>query len=317
MIKISVLVISYNAERTIARCLESILRQSFADFELVIINDGSTDATLDTIKYYANADSRILVSSRENRGVATSRQEAIDMARGEYSIFVDSDDWVEPTFLETLYSKACESNSDIVMCDMIVEQSGKSEYMSEKPLALDSDVILGQMLRQLHGSLCNKLISMELYRRTGVRFLPDLNCCEDQYVVMALLHHNAKVSHVGKALYHYDKGINEASITNNWLDFPVDRRIRFIKSIEPFIITDYQRRCYYTYIAAVAYTATASPKSACPNYRKMFADYADQIMKADLPRYKKWIPYLRLKGIVIPTRMVKLLRKYTQRLKLR
>lgn len=307
---ISVIVVAYNAEKSISRTIDSIINQTYRDFELIIINDGSTDKTLDIINDYAKKDNRIIKISRTNLGVVQSRQEGLDLSRGEYSIFVDADDWVESDFLESLYCTAIASKSDMVICDMQVEYAYKTEYLSQTPKELKSDVILGQMLRELHGSLCNKLIAKSVYLRTGVRFLPDLNCCEDQYVVIALLSNNIKVSYCNKALYHYDKTINNDSITNKWLDFPVYKRIQFIKSVKQFINTDFQKFCYNNYIGAVAYTATASSRIACPNYKELFQEYKPQIMSANIPRYKKIICLLRLKGINIPVRLIKHLRLY-------
>lgn len=310
---ISVIVISYNAERTIARCIDSILGQTYRDFELIIINDGSSDGTVDIIRKYSEVDSRIRIHSRSNKGVAYTRQEGLDMAVGEYSIFVDADDWVEPDFLESLYRRAVTSEADMVMCDMLVERRNKTEYLSERPKSLDAALLLGQMINELHGSLCNKLISKDAYLRTGTRFLPDLDCCEDQYVVIALLSKNISVSYIDRALYHYDKTANEASITNNWLDFPVKKRVHFIKSIEPYVVSEYQRQCYSNYIGAVAYTATASSRAACPNYRELFGELLPYIKQAQIPAHKKIISCLRLMGIVVPTRLVKLTRRYFQK----
>lgn len=305
---ISVIVVAYNAELSIARTLDSIINQTYKNFELIIINDGSIDKTWDVINDYAKKDNRIIKISRANLGVVQSRQEGLDLSKGEYSIFVDADDWLESDFLESLYSNAVTYGADMVICDMQVEYADKTEYLSQTPKELKSDVILGQMLKELHGSLCNKLISKSAYLRTGVRFLPDLNCCEDQYVIIALLSNNIKVSYCNKALYHYDKTINNDSITNKWLDFPVYKRVQFIKSIKQFIRTDFQKLCYNNYIGTVAYTATASSRMACPNYKELFREYQPQIMSANIPIYKKIICLLRLKGINIPVRLVKLLR---------
>lgn len=307
---ISVIVLAYNAERSIARCLDSIVKQTFKDFELIIIDDGSSDATLDIIRSYERLDKRIVVISRNNLGVAKSRQEGIDISRGKYSIFVDADDWVEPNFLESLYGCVHTSNSDIAICDMLVEYADRTEYLCQQPKDYDSQNVLGQMLEKLHGSLCNKLIAKSAYLRTGVRFLPGLNCCEDQYVVMALLSRNIIVAYCNQALYHYDKTINNNSITNNWLDFEVCKKVEFIKSIEPFICTEYQYQCFCNYIGRTAYTAVASSKNACPNYRELFDEYLPQIKQSNIPILKKIICYLRMKGIKLPIRIVKRIRRY-------
>lgn len=310
---ISVIIISYNAERTISRCIESVLNQSFTDFEVVVLNDGSTDNTMSIINEYAKIDSRIKPVTRENRGIAFSRQEALDLSTGEYTIFVDADDWVEPDYLEVLYSCARNKNVDIVICDFWVERRSKREYSCEQPKSLAPEMILGQILSDIHGSLWNKLILREAYARTGVRFLPGLNCCEDQFVIMALLSNNVSVAYVNKALYHYDK-TNEDSMTNNWLNYPVERRLYFINNIKPFIITDFQKRCYCDYIGRIAYNAVASPRKSCPNYKSIFKPLWPQIVQSTLPKHKKWICYLRMNGIVIPIRLVKLTRKYLHKL---
>ena len=307
---ISVIVIAYNAQDTISRCIDSILNQSYRDFELIIIDDGSTDGTLDVINSYSQSNYKIRVKTRNNKGVAYTRQEGLDMAIGQYSIFVDADDWVDSNFLESLLECAIASKAEMVICDMLVERANKDrEYLCERPKSLLSNVVLGQMISELHGSLCNKLVAQSAYTRTGVRFLPDLDCCEDQYVVMALLSKGISVAYLNKALYHYDK-TNESSITNNWLNFPVAKRVRFIKSITTLITDEEQKQYLDNYIGAVAYTATASPKSACPNYKELFQEFLPNIKKSQLPRYKRVICYLRLNGIVVPTRWVKMLRRY-------
>lgn len=307
---ISVIIVSYNAESSISRCIDSIINQTYQNFELIIINDGSTDKTLEIIDKYEIKDKRIIKISRENKGVANSRQEGLDISKGEYSIFVDSDDWVEPDFLESLLNCAIKDNADMVICDMLAEYCDKTEYMYQAPKSLNGDIILGQLLQGLHGSLCNKLISKKAYQSTGIRFLPNLNCCEDLYVVMALVSKGISVSYCNRALYHYDKTINNNSISNNWLDFDVSRRIEFIKSIESFIQTDYQRKCYDDYVGGVAYTATASSKTACPDYKGLFKEFLPQIRRANIPRFKKVICELRLNGIIIPTRIIKKIRLY-------
>ena len=109
MPKISVIVSVYNAISTIERCLNSILEQSFGDFELLIIDDGSTDGTEMICDDYAKMDSRVTVYHQENSGISASRELGIQMAKGKYSIHADSDDWMAKGMLEALYSKALSS----------------------------------------------------------------------------------------------------------------------------------------------------------------------------------------------------------------
>ena len=103
---VSVIVPVYNAERGIARCIESILNQSLRDIELILVDDGSSDRSGTICDEYAVKDARISVVHKANEGVAATRMVGINLAKGEYSIQVDADDWVEPTMLEELYQKA-------------------------------------------------------------------------------------------------------------------------------------------------------------------------------------------------------------------
>ena len=100
---ISIIIAVYNAERYIKRCLDSILNQTFNDFEVICINDGSSDDSRKIIKDYAQRDRRIVYIEQENKGVSATRQVGLDHAKGLYVIHVDPDDWVEPNFLELLY----------------------------------------------------------------------------------------------------------------------------------------------------------------------------------------------------------------------
>ena len=117
MPKVSIIVPVYKAEAYLHRCVDSILAQTFTDFELLLIDDGSPDRSGEICDEYAQKDSRIRVIHKENGGVSSARQRGLDEAVGEYTIHVDSDDWVEPNMLEELYKKAKQDDADIVICD--------------------------------------------------------------------------------------------------------------------------------------------------------------------------------------------------------
>lgn len=107
---ISVIVPVYNAEKYLHRCVDSILSQTFTDFEVLLINDGSTDTSGVICDEYAQKDARVRVFHKENGGVSSARNVGIKNMRGLYSIHVDSDDWVEPSYLKDLYSCAKVEN---------------------------------------------------------------------------------------------------------------------------------------------------------------------------------------------------------------
>lgn len=119
MPKISIIVPAYNEEKHIARCLDSILNQTFSDFEVLCIDDGSTDSTFDIIKKYSEADSRIIPFKNTGKGVSSARNLGLDNAKGEYIGFVDSDDFIQPQTYEFLLRAIIENNADMSVCNFI------------------------------------------------------------------------------------------------------------------------------------------------------------------------------------------------------
>lgn len=127
-IRISLIVPVYNGEKTIARCIDSILGQSMANLELIVIDDGSTDGTGDICRSYD--DARLVYRRKENGGVSTARNLGISMARGQYVGFVDADDYITPEMCEKMYLAGVESNADICVCDyeIIFSETKKETY---------------------------------------------------------------------------------------------------------------------------------------------------------------------------------------------
>lgn len=113
-IKVSVILPVYNVDQYLRECLDSVVNQTLNDIEIICINDGSTDNSLDILNEYADKDSRFIVLSQENQGQGVARNKGVELAKGKYIQFVDPDDWIEPNMLETLYNFAEEHNSQVV-----------------------------------------------------------------------------------------------------------------------------------------------------------------------------------------------------------
>lgn len=125
MIKYSIIVPAYNAASYISRCIDSILHQQYGEFEIFLINDGSTDGTLDICKRYEESDSRVHVLDKKNGGVNAARRYGLEYVKGEYVCFVDSDDWVSENWLDAVNREVVTKNADIVSYNYI--SSGKKE----------------------------------------------------------------------------------------------------------------------------------------------------------------------------------------------
>lgn len=223
--KISVIVPVYKAENYLHRCVDSLLAQTFQDFEILLIDDGSPDHSGEICDEYARKDKRVRVFHKENGGVSSARQCGMDNAVGEYTIHADPDDWVEPTMLEELYKKAKEENADMVICDFYEEREGKTIYVRQQPSSLDHETVLCELFQQLHGSCCNKLVRRACYNEFGVKFPVELSCCEDLYVNVCLASENIKITYLHEAFYHYDQNINSNSLVHRSLETLLQQEI--------------------------------------------------------------------------------------------
>ena len=128
---ISIIVAVYKAESCLRRCVDSLLAQTFQDYEILLVDDGSPDRSGEICDEYARKDNRVRVFHKENGGVASARQCGMNNARGEYVIHADPDDWVEPNMLEELYGKAKEENADVLICDTAGRLHNKKYLMDE------------------------------------------------------------------------------------------------------------------------------------------------------------------------------------------
>lgn len=210
---ISIIVAVYQAESYLHRCVESVFAQTIPDWELLLVDDGSTDNSAAICDEYALMDPRVRVFHLPHRGVSETRQCGLENARGEYSIHCDPDDWIEPNMLEIMLQKAQESHADLVMCDMSWDYPDHSEISIQKPAALDCDTILSEMYFHISSSVCNKLISMECIRKFNIRYPKDINYVEDLYVLLQLFCNPIRVDYVAMPLYHYDRYTNDRSLT--------------------------------------------------------------------------------------------------------
>lgn len=146
MPQISIIVPVYKAEAYLHRCVDSILAQTFTDFELLLIDDGSPDKSGEICDEYAQKDSRVRVIHKENGGVSSARQRGLDESVGEYTIHADPDDWVEPGMLDELYNKAKEEDADMVICDFFQNKGHCQEYITQKPIEINRKEVLRELL---------------------------------------------------------------------------------------------------------------------------------------------------------------------------
>lgn len=231
MIKISIIMPVYNAEKYLSRAIDSVINQSIPEWELLLIDDGSSDSSSQICDKYSIADRRIKVIHKPNEGVAKARQIGINLANGIYSIHIDSDDWVESNMLEKLYNEAISGKADIVIADYFVNTNQSEKINKQQPTSLEPYQILTDLFNQrIFGGLSNKLIKTELYRKYNIHFSPGINYCEDFLVCVQFFQQNTiKIKYLPKAFYHYY--MNDFSITHNYTRKTYEIQLLFIKEL--------------------------------------------------------------------------------------
>lgn len=204
----------YNAASSVGRMIDSIIAQTFHEWELIAVDDGSTDSSGTILDNYARLDSRIKVIHKCNGGVATARQIGMENAQGIYTIHADSDDYIEPRMLEEMLYKAVDEDADIVICDYYTDFQGqKSQYIKQQLESTEpANVLKALYLKKLFGSLWNKLIKKSAYDKAQVCFINGIDYCEDMLVLTKILTlANPRIVGLPKAYYHYV--INPDSLT--------------------------------------------------------------------------------------------------------
>ncbi|MBQ3559394.1 MAG: glycosyltransferase family 2 protein [Agathobacter sp.] len=193
MIKVSVIIPAYNAEKYIHQCMESLVHQTLQEIEIIVVDDGSKDNTLHLLKdYEIKFPDKIKVLHKENGGQASARNLALTYAQGEYIGFVDSDDWVSLDMYEKMYQKAKEENADIVVCDIVEQFVDKELYHSHTRVTNK----LGYA-----NYVLNKIIRCELVEEV---FFPQGLWYEDFEYGAKLLMKTDRISIVQEGLYQYN-----------------------------------------------------------------------------------------------------------------
>ena len=200
MPKISVIIPVYNVEKYLARCLDSVIAQTFSDIEIICINDGSTDNSAEILSEYAKKDKRIKIITQENSGLSIARNVGLEHISGQYVCFIDSDDWVDKNYLEVLFNLLSISGADIAMAGMrLVNGDCTSDNTTPNMVASD----LGTKLNNFpNGSVCDKLFKTELFKANAIRF-PCGRYYEDNIILLKLALLSSAVAFTNSVSYYY------------------------------------------------------------------------------------------------------------------
>ncbi|WP_019391968.1 glycosyltransferase family 2 protein [Priestia filamentosa] len=208
---ISIVIPVYKAELFLNQCIDSILNQTFSDFEIILINDGSPDRCGEICDEYAMKDSRIRVIHKENEGVSVARNTGIDCVTGKFLTFVDSDDWIEPNMLEENVRILEKTESDLLVTGIIFEYLNENNSQVRKSSetinatskrAIGESIILLEKAR-IFGYAANKIYRTDLIKSEKLKFNKDVTYMEDLLFICEVYRKIKSVHISNKAYYHY------------------------------------------------------------------------------------------------------------------
>ncbi|EJT6478046.1 glycosyltransferase family 2 protein [Clostridium perfringens] len=237
MYKISILVPVYNTEKTLRRCLDSLVKQTIKDIEIIITNDGSTDGSQKIIEEYSLIDKRIKYIIQDNKGLGVTRNSGINNAKGEYIAFLDSDDWVDEDYYEKMYEKAKKSQADLVISSYFVEllslsksYGNKFNYKENEKEKYINDLLRGDIT----GFSWNKLYKKSMIENNKLVFpiRGELENVEDQYFSIRSVWYANKIVMMNESNIHYV--VNKNSIVQRYQPTLLKDVIKLYKSNKKF-----------------------------------------------------------------------------------
>ena len=232
MLKMSIVVAVYNTEKYLKKCLDSIEKQNYKNLEVLMVNDGSTDASGKILREYMQKDKRFKLFEQENQGPGGAKNTGLENATGDYIIFIDSDDWIENDFIEKMLKKAEEKDYDIVYCDWIEEDEqgkqikiGKISENKDKTL---EEIVKMNMTEKIPCGASRKIIKREIIEHSRARFSTMLSGEEFYYTLKTIL--EAKnVGFTQGVYYHYvQRKASQSRLKNNLIN---DSNIIVLKEV--------------------------------------------------------------------------------------
>ena len=217
MTKLSIIVPVYNVEKYLPKCLESLIKQTLNDIEIICVNDGSMDNSLAILKEFASKDSRIKIIDNQHQGVAKTRNTGIEQSTGEYIGFVDSDDYIDIDFFEKLYNSATKSNSDIAIASILKHKNFFNIYNAkytkeETAITIQDKIKLCEDKKHFFFYAWNKIYHSGFIKENNIKF-SEGQIYEDVMFAIKALYYSNKIISVYGTKYHYIE--HENSLTKS------------------------------------------------------------------------------------------------------
>lgn len=302
MQKVSIIVPIYNAAKYLSETIESVLNQTYTNFELLLINDNSTDNSKEICEKYAQKDNRIVLlnNNSENHGPGPTRNIGLDNAKGEFIYFIDADDWIDESLLQCAVFRLLETNADMVQIGAIYEQNNPKEYYWKGKDVLTRAEMKKYCLKFWSDNLTS--LWLQFFRREtvkGIRFENIINGEDSSYVMDAFCN-SEKIAFIPKTMYHYR--YVESSTSHSWNKDTIMCRAEIWqhqkKCLEALgVMTDesiYSGLAYINYVWSIYQLS----KDICPlSYKEKKQMLLSLNEKMEFDKYRKYCPLKQQHGI--------------------
>lgn len=296
---ISIVVPIYNVEKYLKKCVESILNQTYKNFELILVDDGSPDRCGEICEDFAKKDLRIRVIHKENGGLSSARNAGIDVAKGEYIGFVDSDDYIEPFMYEKLVNAVVKDNCLLSVCSVkyvFEDGSAVTKENSEESQVFDFNRAILEMntYRLFDMGAWSKLYHRDLFKE--IRF-PVGKLSEDFYIMYKIFDIAQRVSYVADPCYNYLQRTNSISRNtkiNHDFEYAAKEQMEYLDKNHPELTvlghTSYASAALTVYDFYLK-NGVPCPKEQLKHFRKIVSDNKEYISKADYLSKEKKIQF--------------------------
>ena len=234
---VSIIIPVYNVEEYLRKCLDSIINQTYQNLDIILVDDGSKDASGLICDEYASKDTRIKVIHKKNGGLSSARNAGLDIAKGFFVMHVDSDDYVEYNAVELLANKQKETDADIVSGNALKETRDGQELLREPDYKNKEEMLLQCIKPTLDHVIWRRLIRLSLYRDNHIHAREGVNVGEDWQVMPQLIYYANKIAKIDDVIYHYNC-MNEGSYMsqkrNRFNRSIVSQDIRSLEIVEDF-----------------------------------------------------------------------------------
>lgn len=248
-VKVSIIVPVYNAEKYIERCIKSLIGQTYKNIEIILINDGSEDKSLNILRNFENIDKRITLINQENSGPSKARNLGINKSTGNYIAFIDADDYVELNYIEKMIKQSNCFKSDMIVCNY-KEVRKEGEIPSNiftfinNGEAYDCDInCIGEVLCGRGGLVWGKLLKSSIIKENKIRFDENISMCEDLLFTLEFIKNTKVVSKIDDYLYIHNK-YNDESITAKYNKELFNEQVKVQRKLEQFVYSNNYNNSY-------------------------------------------------------------------------